>query len=61
MIVNTLTNNKRDLIVKCYHKISSDVLQAYRSSFGVVEQVRSYYVDWRMVRDVKRRQMALMF
>ena len=25
---------------------------------GGMEQVRSYYVDWRMVRDVKRRQMA---
>lgn len=23
-----------------------------------MEQVRSYYVDWRMLRDVKRRQMA---
>lgn len=43
-------------VFKC--KISSDVLQAYRSSLGVVEQARSYYVNWRMVRDVKRRQMA---
>lgn len=25
---------------------------------GAVEQVRGYYVDWRMLRDVKRRQMA---
>ncbi|KAJ8406196.1 hypothetical protein AAFF_G00304270 [Aldrovandia affinis] len=32
--------------------------QALRRSRGVVEQVRSYYVDWRMLRDVKRRQMA---
>ncbi|XP_030631426.1 small ribosomal subunit protein uS14m [Chanos chanos] len=32
--------------------------QVYRSSLGVVEQVRGYYVDWRMLRDVKRRQMA---
>ncbi|XP_062412259.1 28S ribosomal protein S14, mitochondrial [Sardina pilchardus] len=32
--------------------------QAFRCSWGVVEQVRGYYVDWRMVRDVKRRQMA---
>lgn len=24
----------------------------------MVEQFRSYYVDWRMLRDVKRRQMA---
>ncbi|XP_064197746.1 28S ribosomal protein S14, mitochondrial isoform X2 [Anguilla rostrata] len=24
----------------------------------MVEQVRGYYVDWRMLRDVKRRQMA---
>uniref|UniRef100_A0A3Q2Q2Z0 Uncharacterized protein n=1 Tax=Fundulus heteroclitus TaxID=8078 RepID=A0A3Q2Q2Z0_FUNHE len=26
--------------------------------WGAVTQVRSYYVDWRMLRDVKRRQMA---
>ncbi|KAG5847687.1 28S ribosomal protein S14, mitochondrial [Anguilla anguilla] len=32
--------------------------QALRSSSVVVEQVRGYYVDWRMLRDVKRRQMA---
>ncbi|KAJ8357643.1 hypothetical protein SKAU_G00204370 [Synaphobranchus kaupii] len=32
--------------------------QALRSSRAVVEQVRGYYVDWRMLRDVKRRQMA---
>ncbi|KAM6989851.1 small ribosomal subunit protein uS14m [Tautogolabrus adspersus] len=32
--------------------------QALRSCWGVVEQVRSYYVDWRMLRDLKRRQMA---
>lgn len=32
--------------------------QACRSSLGMVEQFRSYYVDWRMLRDVKRRQMA---
>ncbi|XP_060778757.1 28S ribosomal protein S14, mitochondrial [Neoarius graeffei] len=32
--------------------------QACRSSLGIVEQVRGYYVDWRMLRDVKRRQMA---
>ncbi|XP_005721362.1 small ribosomal subunit protein uS14m [Pundamilia nyererei] len=32
--------------------------QALRSCWGAVEQVRSYYVDWRMLRDVKRRQMA---
>ena len=25
---------------------------------GAVEQVRGYYVNWRMLRDVKRRQMA---
>ncbi|TSM20243.1 28S ribosomal protein S14, mitochondrial [Bagarius yarrelli] len=31
---------------------------ACRSSLGIVEQVRGYYVDWRMLRDVKRRQMA---
>lgn len=33
-------------------------LQALRSCLGAVEQVRGYYVDWRMLRDVKRRQMA---
>ncbi|XP_035994055.1 28S ribosomal protein S14, mitochondrial [Fundulus heteroclitus] len=32
--------------------------QALRSCWGAVTQVRSYYVDWRMLRDVKRRQMA---
>uniref|UniRef100_A0A3P9KWE1 Mitochondrial ribosomal protein S14 n=1 Tax=Oryzias latipes TaxID=8090 RepID=A0A3P9KWE1_ORYLA len=32
--------------------------QALRSCWGAVEQMRSYYVDWRMLRDVKRRQMA---
>lgn len=32
--------------------------QACRGSLGIVEQVRGYYVDWRMLRDVKRRQMA---
>ncbi|XP_017277844.1 28S ribosomal protein S14, mitochondrial [Kryptolebias marmoratus] len=32
--------------------------QALRSCWGMVEQVRSHYVDWRMLRDVKRRQMA---
>ncbi|KAA0719370.1 28S ribosomal protein S14, mitochondrial [Triplophysa tibetana] len=32
--------------------------KACRSSLGMVEQFRSYYVDWRMLRDVKRRQMA---
>ncbi|KAM9501357.1 small ribosomal subunit protein uS14m [Clarias gariepinus] len=32
--------------------------QPCRSSQGLLEQVRSYYVDWRMLRDVKRRQMA---
>ncbi|XP_036453244.1 28S ribosomal protein S14, mitochondrial [Colossoma macropomum] len=35
--------------------------QACKSSLGVVEQVRGYYVDWRMLRDVKRRQMAYEF
>lgn len=33
-------------------------MQALRSCWGAVEQVRGYYVDWRMLRDVKRRQMA---
>ncbi|XP_020318204.1 small ribosomal subunit protein uS14m [Oncorhynchus kisutch] len=32
--------------------------QTLRSCWSVVEQVRGYYVDWRMLRDVKRRQMA---
>ncbi|XP_047224896.1 28S ribosomal protein S14, mitochondrial isoform X1 [Girardinichthys multiradiatus] len=32
--------------------------QALRNCWGVVAQARSYYVDWRMLRDVKRRQMA---
>uniref|UniRef100_A0A087XKL4 28S ribosomal protein S14, mitochondrial n=3 Tax=Poecilia TaxID=8080 RepID=A0A087XKL4_POEFO len=32
--------------------------QALRSCWGAVDQLRSYYVDWRMLRDVKRRQMA---
>ncbi|KAM9427454.1 small ribosomal subunit protein uS14m [Salvelinus alpinus] len=32
--------------------------QTLRSGWSVVEQVRGYYVDWRMLRDVKRRQMA---
>uniref|UniRef100_A0A8C7ZIA0 Uncharacterized protein n=1 Tax=Oryzias sinensis TaxID=183150 RepID=A0A8C7ZIA0_9TELE len=32
--------------------------QALKSCWGAVEQMRSYYVDWRMLRDVKRRQMA---
>ncbi|CAL8320410.1 unnamed protein product [Arctogadus glacialis] len=32
--------------------------QALTSCWGRVQQVRSYYVDWRMLRDVKRRQMA---
>uniref|UniRef100_A0A3P8WJR2 28S ribosomal protein S14, mitochondrial n=2 Tax=Cynoglossus semilaevis TaxID=244447 RepID=A0A3P8WJR2_CYNSE len=32
--------------------------QALRSCWGTVEQVRGYYVNWRMLRDVKRRKMA---
>ncbi|KAJ0011631.1 hypothetical protein NQD34_012606 [Periophthalmus magnuspinnatus] len=32
--------------------------QVLRSCWTAVEQVRDYYVDWRMLRDVKRRQMA---
>ncbi|XP_054623357.1 28S ribosomal protein S14, mitochondrial [Dunckerocampus dactyliophorus] len=32
--------------------------QALRICWGAVEQVRGYYVDWKMLRDVKRRQMA---
>uniref|UniRef100_A0AAR2IL62 Uncharacterized protein n=1 Tax=Pygocentrus nattereri TaxID=42514 RepID=A0AAR2IL62_PYGNA len=35
--------------------------QACSRSLGVLEQVRGYYVDWRMLRDVKRRQMAYEF
>lgn len=37
------------------------LFQTCRNSFGLVEQVRAYYVDWRMLRDVKRRQMAYEF
>ncbi|XP_034039649.1 28S ribosomal protein S14, mitochondrial isoform X1 [Thalassophryne amazonica] len=32
--------------------------QVFKSCWGTVEQVRGKYVDWRMLRDVKRRQMA---
>ncbi|KAJ8270851.1 hypothetical protein GJAV_G00120000 [Gymnothorax javanicus] len=32
--------------------------QTLRTTRAVVEQVRGYYVNWRMVRDVKRRKMA---
>ncbi|CAJ1072210.1 S ribosomal protein S14%2C mitochondrial [Xyrichtys novacula] len=32
--------------------------QALRNCWGMMEQARSYYVDWRMLRDLKRRQMA---
>ncbi|KAH0618243.1 hypothetical protein JD844_017258 [Phrynosoma platyrhinos] len=34
--------------------------EASRQMFGLpcLGQVRSYYVDWRMLRDVKRRKMA---
>ncbi|XP_066537952.1 28S ribosomal protein S14, mitochondrial [Hoplias malabaricus] len=35
--------------------------KACAGPLGAVEQVRGYYVDWRMLRDVKRRQMALEF
>ncbi|XP_028329091.1 small ribosomal subunit protein uS14m [Gouania willdenowi] len=35
--------------------------QVLRSCWATGEQVRSYYVDWRMLRDVKRRQMAFDF
>ncbi|XP_062849088.1 28S ribosomal protein S14, mitochondrial isoform X3 [Trichomycterus rosablanca] len=31
---------------------------ACRSPLGVLDHIRGYYVDWRMLRDVKRRQMA---
>lgn len=33
-------------------------MQALRSCWGAMEQVRGYYVDWKMLRDVNRRQMA---
>uniref|UniRef100_A0A3B4APT9 28S ribosomal protein S14, mitochondrial n=1 Tax=Periophthalmus magnuspinnatus TaxID=409849 RepID=A0A3B4APT9_9GOBI len=36
----------------------SAVTHVLRSCWAAVEQVRDYYVDWRMLRDVKRRQMA---
>ncbi|XP_037538181.1 28S ribosomal protein S14, mitochondrial [Nematolebias whitei] len=32
--------------------------QALGSCMGAVEQVRGYYVNWKMLRDVKRRQIA---
>ncbi|XP_068197366.1 small ribosomal subunit protein uS14m [Antennarius striatus] len=32
--------------------------QVLRSCWGAVEQARGYYVDCRMLRDVKRRKMA---
>lgn len=41
-----------------YYAAACLYCQACRSSLGIVEQVRGYYVDWRMLRDVKRRQMA---
>ncbi|XP_048845938.1 28S ribosomal protein S14, mitochondrial [Brienomyrus brachyistius] len=33
-------------------------LSAFRSPVCAVEQVRGYYVNWKMLRDVKRRKMA---
>ncbi|XP_051556078.1 28S ribosomal protein S14, mitochondrial-like [Myxocyprinus asiaticus] len=44
--------------IECLQSSLPFCRQAYKSSVGVVEQFRSYYVDWRMLRDVKRRQMA---
>ncbi|XP_046870284.1 28S ribosomal protein S14, mitochondrial [Hypomesus transpacificus] len=35
--------------------------QAACSGWGCLEQVRGYYVNWKMLRDVKRRQMAFDF
>ncbi|KAF3699340.1 28S ribosomal protein S14, mitochondrial [Channa argus] len=40
------------------HSTVCSPIQALRSCWGAVDQVRGYYVDWRMLRDVKRRQMA---
>lgn len=33
-------------------------MQALRCCWGAAQQLRGYYVDWRMLRDVKRRQVA---
>uniref|UniRef100_A0A4W5JH30 28S ribosomal protein S14, mitochondrial n=1 Tax=Hucho hucho TaxID=62062 RepID=A0A4W5JH30_9TELE len=41
-----------------FHSSICTPKQTLRSCWSVVEQVRGYYVDWRMLRDVKRRQMA---
>ncbi|XP_066548473.1 small ribosomal subunit protein uS14m [Amia ocellicauda] len=40
------------------HSSFGRTTQALRSATANAEQVRGYYVNWRMVRDVKRRQMA---
>lgn len=40
----------------CFH-----LYQAACSGWGCLEQVRGYYVNWKMLRDVKRRQMAFDF
>lgn len=46
------------LLCTSCNPVSIAEFQAIRCSWGAVEQVRGYYVDWRMLRDVKRRQMA---
>lgn len=45
-----LADNHKEMFEHC--------VQAMRNCWGMVEQARSYYVDWRMLRDLKRRQMA---
>ncbi|XP_038145255.1 28S ribosomal protein S14, mitochondrial isoform X1 [Cyprinodon tularosa] len=44
-----------------YSTIYAPKQQALGSCWNAVAQVRSYYVDWRMLRDVKRRQMAFQY
>ncbi|XP_043820429.1 28S ribosomal protein S14, mitochondrial isoform X1 [Dromiciops gliroides] len=43
--------------------IMASLLRSVRQMvpFSGVGQIRSYYVDWRMLRDVKRRKMAFEF
>lgn len=57
-INSCLLSNSRILIKFSKFWRSDWHVQVLRSCWGAVEQVRSYYVDWRMLRDVKRRQMA---
>lgn len=45
-------------VIKMNKSDNHSCVQVLRSCWGAAEQVRAYYVDWRMLRDVKRRQMA---